>query len=295
MEQNISRRDGVRDLLFFVLLVSPVIALTATNLFMSEGTGSNESMISMMQDHLSFYKLLQGVSSLLVFGLPAFIFMLRRKYSYNFYNTVADVKPNAIFISILLLLAFSPIILFTAYWNQQMHLPAWLSNVEKFFRTMEDNTAKLTEMFLTMNSVADLLLNVFIIGIIPGVVEEFMFRGCFQNIFQKIFNNKHIAIWLAAILFSAIHFQFYGFVPRMLIGAVLGYVYVYTQSIWCSVAMHIFNNSLQVVIAYFNPTLLGKNDAETPEINWLYIIPSILVSYILLDFFRKKSASKITV
>lgn len=246
-------------------------------------------------NQLNTIKLYQGLASILLFAFPSVLFIYFYNKKYNFYTDIQTIQPNIILIAIALLLAFSPFMFFSAEWNQKMQLPNMFSSLELLMRTMEDKAAALTEQFLTMNHWYDVLINVIIIGIIPGISEELMFRGCFQNIFYKMSNNKHIAIWLAAILFSAIHFQFFGFVPRMLLGAIFGYVYVSTRSIWVPIAMHVFNNAFQVIMAYYNPEIIGKSDKDIPHIAWYVAFISFFLS---LYFYRKikqqKAISNIT-
>src|SRR5690606_9694418 len=99
-------------------------------------------------------------------------------------------------------------------------------------------------------SYSALAINLLMIAIIPAIGEELLFRGGIQNIFYKWFKNPHIAIWAAAILFSAIHVQFYGFIPRMLLWALFGYLLVWGKSIWYPIIGHFINNGSAVVTAF---------------------------------------------
>jgi len=239
-------------------------------------------------------KLYQGLASLSIFGLPSVLFMYLYKNNYDFYEKFQSNKIPFILYSIALLIAFSPIVFFTAEWNQKMQLPEMFSSIEMMMRNMEDKAASITEQFLTMHNLTDVILNVIIIGFIPGIVEELMFRGCFQNIFYKMTQQKHLAIWLAAFLFSAIHFQFYGFVPRMLLGALFGYVYFSTKSIWIPIAMHVFNNSFQVIMAYFNPEILGKSDKDVPHIAWYAALCSAIISLFIYRAIKNENKQAIS-
>ena len=85
---------------------------------------------------------------------------------------------------------------------------------------------------------------------LPDFLAQLLFRGVLQNHLAKWFKNVHVAVWVSAIIFSAIHFQFYGFFPRMILGAALGYLLVYGKSLWLPIAAHCFNNFMAVVAAW---------------------------------------------
>ncbi len=116
---------------------------------------------------------------------------------------------------------------------------------------MEGNAEKLTLAFLKMDSPLDLMLNILIVALLPAIGEELLFRGCLQQLLVEWTKKPHLSIFIAAALFSAIHFQFLGFVPRMLIGAFLGYLFYWSGNLWYAIIGHFVNNALQVVGYYF--------------------------------------------
>lgn len=132
-------------------------------------------------------------------------------------------------------------------WNESVHLPDSMARLEELLRTYEATAGAMVEGLLGGTGVGDLLVSVLIIGILTGVAEECFFRGGLQSILMRIFPNPHVAIWVAAVVFSAIHMQFFGFVPRLLLGAFFGYLYWWSGSLWLAVAAHAFNNSLVVL------------------------------------------------
>lgn len=143
---------------------------------------------------------------------------------------------------------------------------------------MERDAETLTALFLKSETVWILLVNLFIIAIIPGIGEELFFRGFVQKTFLRVL-NPHVGIWITAVLFSAVHFQFMGFIPRMLLGAYLGYLAYYTGSILPSMLAHTFNNGMQVLMVYFNQDLLGMN-ADDPK-NQKFTLWEIIMSVVL--------------
>ena len=101
-------------------------------------------------------------------------------------------------------------------WNLDMRLPEVLRSVEQWMRRQEDQMALLTEQLVMVTSTELLLVNLLVMAVIPAIAEEVYFRGAVQQIMTRLFAKEHIAIWITAIIFSAIHVQFYGFFPRMI-------------------------------------------------------------------------------
>lgn len=134
--------------------------------------------------------------------------------------------------------------------NESMSLPSWMSGVEQLMRASEDAAADITRDLLQFNSVGELLTRLFVIGLMAGLSEEILFRGAMLRTMQDSRLGTHAVVWIVAIVFSAIHMQFYGFLPRMLIGLWLGYLLVWTRSLWVPIIAHTLNNSTVVVSAY---------------------------------------------
>ena len=151
---------------------------------------------------------------------------------------------------IIALLAIQPIVGVVNEWNQAISLPEFLAPLEAWMREAENTAAQLQERFLSGTSYLDLLINIVVMAITPAICEELLFRGVIQNQLAKWLKNVHVAVWVAAIIFSAIHFQFYGFFPRMILGAALGYLLVYGKSLWLPIVAHCFNNFMAVVVAW---------------------------------------------
>ena len=155
--------------------------------------------------------------------------------------------------------------------------------MEKFFLEMETGATELTKQMLNVDSFNGLMFNLLVMAVMPALGEEIFCRGALLNIFSEN-RNKYVAIWVVAIIFSLIHFQMYGFLPRMLLGALLGYLLVWSGSLWLPILVHFINNASIVLISYFgkeNGTLdtlenLGK--AET----WGYGIASAVVSAVII-------------
>ncbi len=182
----------------------------------------------------------------------------------------------------------NPVIEFLSNLNQKMVLPSFL----KWMRDSEDLNQKLMEALLQMNNVWDVIIDVILVGLLTAIVEEFMFRGVLQTIFLRWTKNIHAAIWITAILFSAFHMEFFGFLPRVALGALFGYFVAWSGSIWTSVWAHFINNGSIVVITYlFNKKLIKINPDDQHLFNyWGYIISLAIVLFLL--FVYRKTATE---
>ena len=174
-------------------------------------------------------------------------------------------------------------------WNESITFPSSLSGLEAWLKTQEANAQSLTAEMMQMSNLAELLVMILIVGILTGIGEEFVFRGILQRLFLNKFHDPHIAVWTTAILFSAVHFQFYGFVPRMLLGAFFGYLLVWSGNIWLPVIAHALNNSLSVIGAYMQKgaeegTLIDTLGTEKGDIGW--VIAGMILTVVTIGILR---------
>ena len=206
----------------------------------------------------------------------------------NLYN---KALPLSYVLGGLIMLSLIPFINFSYWLNNMIDFPALLGQTGEFMKEQEEANGQLTSLFLAMPTIKSLLFMIVVIGIVPAIAEEFVFRGIFQKAFTQMVKNTHGGIWLAAIVFSASHFQFYGFVPRMLMGAVLGYMLLYSRTLWVPIVGHAVNNTFGVLARYFG---WDKTDSifnpETTgiEAHWYMAIVSVLIAGGFMFIFRKK-------
>ena len=194
-------------------------------------------------------------------------------------------------LAIVIMLCALPAINLLVDLNGRVKLPESLASIEQFLKQQEEAAAQLTERFLQTDNVGGLLVNIALMALLPALAEEFSFRGTLQ----QILSNNHIAIWITAILFSAIHMQFYGFIPRMLMGAMFGYVFVWSGSLWLPVVMHFTNNAVAVITYYLtsgsnDPASDSKNIADTfgaGDTWWVGVLSLLITSLGLLIFYRR--------
>ena len=205
-------------------------------------------------------------------------------------------------IAILLMLVALPAINLLSYWNQQMSLPAFLEPLEQWMKTSEESAKVLTEQFMHTTTIGGLIINMLLMAVLPAIGEELTFRGVLQRLLTPRITTSspyrqtpHIAIWCSALLFSAIHLQFYGFVPRMLMGALFGYMLVWTGTIWVPILMH-FTNNAAAVLLYFVSLRAGwdmeKMDAiGTNDTLWLGVVSMVITIAGIYAFRRSTTMS----
>jgi CAAX amino terminal protease family. len=165
---------------------------------------------------------------------------------------------------ILAMASIGPLIDLLNTWNQSIHLPESMKAIEQWMANTEKNADITTKALLNISGLGRFISNIVVIAIMAGIGEELMFRGVLQKILIKWTGNIHWGVISAAIIFSAIHFQFFGFVPRMILGMVLGYLFVWSKSIWVPIAAHTINNALTVI---FTPTPFNKGNKFIEEIS----------------------------
>jgi len=195
--------------------------------------------------------------------------------------------PNAvvILIAILALLGAYPLVQLAYEVNSALPLPAWMG-------ALEDNAADIMQEILVMDSVGGFLLTILLVAVLPGIGEELIFRGILQKQIAAWTNRPVVSVWIAALIFSAIHMQFEGFLPRMALGAVLGFLYLWTNNLWVPMLAHAFNNGLQVCVLYFSGIDLSAMETESPaDLNVWMICGSVLVLYLCYRVLRKSKTA----
>ncbi len=237
MERRLNMRLSRRLLLLLCLMLLGVIATTILLLFVPDG---NLFAMLTMQDILAFI-LPAVVTMAIIYRRPFHVMGLERAPSWL-----------AIAIVIVFYVISLPAMNWLVEMNKAMSLPSWMAGIEQAMRTAEDSAAEVTQEMLNINSVGQLILCVLVVGVMAGLSEEMLFRGAMLRTMQDSRLGKHAVVWITAILFSAFHLQFYGFVPRMLLGVWLGYLFVWTGSLWVPIIAHTLNNSTVVLMSYLS-------------------------------------------
>jgi membrane protease YdiL (CAAX protease family) len=251
--------------LYLVLFMSTWMGIEDFNILMSKII-AGESL-----EKLNNFKIIHTIAHLTAYSLPAIVFAIIMRGK-NFHRLLTlDKNPGLIntpFI-IVAIIAIYPAALWIAYLNIKL-LPANL---------IAADTLILQQRLMQMNNSSDLMFNILLLGFVASIGEELLFRGIIQRFFAQYSKNVHLAIWATALLFSLTHFQPEGFVPRFLMGALLGYFFAWTGSLWASILAHFCFNSIQVFIFYFF--------IDSKKIASIYQKPdfSLLLSIILTGIF----------
>lgn len=248
-------------------------------------------------------KYLQVVQSLGLFVVPPLIAgWLFDGHIARYLRLNRNVTGKMVMLAVLALLVSGPFVTLVGKWNSQMALPGFMAGIENWMRAMETQAEQLIYRFIQVESVGGLLFNLFMIAVIPAIGEEFLFRGVIQKIFTRITRNNHWGIWLSAFLFSALHMQFFGFVPRLLLGALFGYLLVYSGSLWLPVLCHFLNNAMGVLSLH--AASRGHEEVEK-YVNfefdngsvylWLLAVVSLFLTYQLLRILKNDGMKKGTI
>lgn len=232
---------------------------------------------------------LQGTVHFFSYLLPSLLywFYMERKdlQDFNFRK-----KPALAiwFLSAVVVLVFIPINSQFIEWNSNMVFPESWSWLETWMRDKEDQNAMLTRFMTNYQEVGQLVVALTVVVLLPALGEEVLFRGIIQRKLAQHWANVHVAIWVSAAVFSAIHFQFYGFLPRMILGALFGYLYYWSGRLSVAILAHFVNNGFVLVMMFlYNTKVLKVNIEEIKTMPWTTILASIVLTTAILFEIRK--------
>lgn len=285
MNKEIFLRMSSWSQLFFLLLFS------FTGLLLSIVFISILAPVMGGIDSLNFIRVMQVFQSIFIFLVPALLCAyLFNEDGCQYLKIKKAVNLKVLIYSIILIVAIQPLISFTGYYNKMMTLPESLSELEQSMQAMENSAAALLERLMADHSPDVVIANFIVIAVAAGITEEFFFRGSLQQLVKKICHNRHVTVWITAFIFSFIHFQFYGFVPRMLLGALLGYIFLWSGNLWIPVIVHILNNALSVALYYkfhSTPVYDRLENFGTGNTIWA-TVASIAVTGVILSLLSKE-------
>lgn len=221
-------------------------------------------------DPVTAIRISQTFATIGTFLLPALLFSYcqnRQLFDYN----AANRRPNASMTNIVLILSITllPVVSMLSAFN--MHIMPQEGTVAEFMRDLEDAANHILELLTSQRSSWDLFSNLLVLAVLAGISEEFLFQGSLQPLMTRWCKNPHVAILLTALIFSALHFQFYGFIPRFALGVYLGYLFYWSRSLWLPILAHVLHNTLSILVDY---TLQGRG-IDTDNIQFTDIHGSI--------------------
>ncbi|MCX6267490.1 MAG: CPBP family intramembrane metalloprotease [Bacteroidetes bacterium] len=194
-------------------------------------------------------------------------------------------------LTLILMFASLPFINWMVTANEAIKLPGFLKNMEDWMKSTEEAAAKLTEAFMNMPTIGSFLFNMIMVAMLPAIGEEFMFRGLLQRLLKEWLGNIHVAIFISAFLFSAMHMQFYGFFPRMILGIMFGYLFYYTGSLWVPVVAHFINNGAAVIFSYLSQQGIlasGYEDFGSTENVFFILLSACAIPVLMFMIYRLK-------
>ena len=229
----------------------------------------------------------QWFSTLFTFVASSWVYLrLIEKRDLNSLSTGPSPDFRLFLWTIITLLVGMPLMEFIIQWNESIVFPAGLQETEKWMRASETQLAELTKFLLDFRSPTDFAIGLIVIAGLAALGEELFFRGILQSLFERYLGNHHVAIWLSAAIFSFIHFQFFGFFPRLLLGAFFGYLYVWNRNIWIPIVAHLFNNGWTLSMHYmYQQKQIDINPEKMSEITPWW---SMLISLALVVFYIRR-------
>lgn len=239
---------------------------------------------------LNALRFMQISSQIFTFVFPpiAYAFLVKEKPV----NALGLKKSKIlwILIGIAMIFVIMPFNSILAEWNANLTLPESMSKIESLMKQMQDAATEMIEKFVSVDTIGGLILNLFMIAGLAALGEELLFRSIIQTSLIKICKNAHIGILIASVIFSFIHFEFYGFFPRLILGMLLGYMFYFSGSIWIPMLMHFLNNSTVVLIYFLNNKGITNIDVDTfGQTSTPVLIASIVVMIVLFLFSIKYS------
>jgi uncharacterized protein len=275
----------------FNTIIGTYLAAFACQLFTGYSIVDISNALSSSADLSKFANAFTQV--LFTFVLSGFLFLhLNDGFEIGLFNT--NFTSVFVVIALLLFVCSTPLIDALSSWNETWKLPDALKSLEFSFKQSEEQAKQMTDVFLNTSSILDLCTNLLIVALLAAFSEELIFRGVIQNLLFEANKNPFLSILCTAIIFSAIHFQFYGFLPRMMMGMFLGYLYYWSGSLWIPILAHAVNNGLAVLFTWmYHSGWINFNPDDKLDLPMYITIGSALVSVGLLYWAYQSRKNKV--
>ncbi len=260
-------RQGMSPLLQFGILcmlcgAGIVLGAGVTGVITPVFTGSSAINLEealLKAENAGFAKVVQLISTIFLLGIPAIAFsLIVWKSPLQTMGFTSNISGKQFFLAVLFVFAGLLVGGGLGTLNKAIPLPA---DMAAYFQQLEDDYNSQVLALSHMQTTADYVFALFILGLMPAIFEEMFFRGCLQQVMVSLFRNALAGILVTSIFFSAIHLSFYGFLPRLFLGLMLGYIFYYSKNLWLSIAVHFLNNAIAVTQMY----VLGRQGKLTTE------------------------------
>lgn len=239
------------------------------------------------------------INDIIMFVMPPVICAVVYSYRPAEYLRVASAPgPTPLILAVGTMICSIPMMNMIIEWNEGLSLPSSLAAMESWMREAEQRAGDTVNTLMGGSSAGSLILSILIVGVLAGFSEELFFRGGIQRLLVSGRVNPHVAIWVTAFLFSAIHLQFFGFFPRLLLGAFFGYLLYWTKNLWVPIVCHILNNSIVATVTWMtargSATSGGLNEIGTAVSahQLLWVTVSIIMTFMLLMTLKLKMRSR---
>lgn len=279
--------------IFISLMIGQIISLIIASIINPELFQNLDQISPEMVNEISLLKTLQVISALFSFVIPPIIIAVLFGDNISSF-LLLNKSPKIAYYGLIILFIFSilPFMNIIIMWNQAIKLPESMSSIEESMISMEESGLRMTKFLLAGSGTLNLIINILIMAILPAIGEEFMFRGIIQKHLIEWTKKPHIAIIISAIIFSSIHFQFYGFFPRLLLGMLFGYLVFYSGSLWPAIFAHFFNNLMAVISYKFSGESLGESEIDsfgTAGSDIYYVVLGLTAAFFIGRYlFRKR-------
>lgn len=225
-----------------------------------------------------------------LFLVPSFLFAYFSDPRPAKFLGLKSVTSVYILLGVALLFVALPLVELTGVFNQDF-IPE-TTRLGKWMKKSEEEAARQLIFLLQRNTLQELLLNLLFVAVFAGIGEELFFRGVLQRIFIQLFRSPLTGIIITALIFSAIHMQFYGFIPRFILGILLGLIYWYSGSLWPAIIAHFVYDAFFIVLVYFNPSLATQESPAFTAGNQLLMgLVSLALVSIIVYMMKKKSTN----
>jgi membrane protease YdiL (CAAX protease family) len=235
-------------------------------------------------------KYVQLILATFVFIVPANAYS--HLFSDNTFVFFEFKKPSLVFLffAALLWLFTLPIISFLADINNKIAFPTSFAGLENSFRLAEARAENATRFLLNITSLSGLMVNLLVIAVVAAIAEELIFRGIIQKLLFEQSKNIHLAIWLTALVFSLFHLQFFAIIPRIVLGAALGYTFYWSKSIWVPIFFHFINNASIVFASYlYHKKLIATDPNEITFFPNSVLFVAFICSIAMVYFWNKRA------
>lgn len=265
-------------LMFVSVALHTLLAMVLISFFADHGLSIIHNQDLTNQQSVNYLKLMQLFSGVGLFITPTLVYSYLTGFDFKFNK----IRRQEIILIIAIMILIVPFITLLLEWNMQICFPEWLL-------VFDIDSEAIIDAFLKMGSLWDLLYTLLVIAVVPAIGEELLFRGYLQQKLCRWARNSHIAILITAFLFSFIHLDLQGIIPRFILGILLGYIYYWSRNLWIPILAHFVNNAQAVILSYslFKVDTEGYFFFAEPKVDSMISLFSFASVVLLLYIFHQ--------